>query len=315
MTDNHQKYFKYKKKYLIFKHLVENENGIIIINGGGEDDRLLTDKQLDDIYGDIYKFYELYQKHPSNIISVVNYIYAKFGPFKNKINAKEILSKKISDAEFYKMLRKNYTTDIDEINEFRKKTYRTKQISQKTEAINKTIHNNLPGFKCTKILDIGTEDINYILELEQVMKCSANGLNITSGYSHYVTYDEAVKSGKIILYDGINIPFKADEFSLTTIISVLHHVKNVGNFLKEVCRVTRNIYIRDNDMSNKTSKYIVDIQHELYEGVLYPGDRSPLYVTTNNQIVNLLKENDFRIIYNSVEKYFTRPYTILASKN
>ena len=309
MTD-HQQYLKYKKKYLALRYLIENELGLI----GGDSNSLLTFDQLNESYGNAYKFYELYQKHPSNIYSVMNYIYAKFGPFKYKINVKKILSRKISDAKFYELLRRAYTNDLAQIDEFRKKTYRTKQITQKIKSIDKVIKDHLNDFKCVKILDIGTEDVNYILELEQITKCTVTGLNIASGYSHYNTYEEAVKSGKIVLYDGVNIPFKDNEFSLVTIISVLHHVKDIDAFMKEICRVTQNIYIRDNDMSNITAKYIVDIQHELYEGVLYPGDRSPLFVTTNKQIVELLEKNNFRIVYNAVSEYFTRPYTIMASK-
>lgn len=311
------KHLKYKKKYIITKneptltYLNDNELGMII---GGTNNDLLTISELNKLYGNTYKFYELYQMQRSNIYSVMNYIYAKFGPFSHKINTNQILGRKISDADFYAQLRKYYTTNIDEINEFRRQTYRSKQINQKIKSIKQVINNNLMPFTCNKILDIGTEDVNYIVELENSLKCPVIGLNITSGYSHYVTYNEAVESGKIVLYDGINIPFDDNEFNLVTIISVLHHVIDIEHFMQEVCRVAKNIYIRDNDMSTITSRYIVDIQHELYEGVLYPGLRSPLYNTTNDQIIKYLTNNNFKIVYNLVETYFTRPYTILASK-
>lgn len=310
MINYYDKYLKYKKKYINLKNFIENETS----SGGTNDLKLLSMEQLDDLYSNKYKFYQLYQKHPLNIKSLMNYIYANFGPFVAETNMQDILLNKIPDSKIYQLLRKNYTRDMNEINEFRKKRYQTKQIVQKIKSINETIQANLKPFKCEKILDIGTEDIAYLLELEKMIHCNTTGLNISSGYSHYVTYDEAVKSGKIVLYDGINIPFKNNEFDLTIIISVVHHVKDIDYFIKEVCRVSKNVYIRDNDMSNIVSKNVVDIQHELYEGVLYPGERSPLYYVTNEQISQLFRKNNFKIVYNSVKKFFSRPYTILASK-
>lgn len=307
IIDYYNKYSKYKKKFLSLKCL----------SGGGdrsENVPLWSLDRLYDTYDNEYRFYDLYHKHPQTFKILMSYIYSKFGPFKKKIDADSLLSTKRSDADFYEELRKYYTNNVNEINNFRRKLYRTKQIDVKVNTIYDILKNNLKVFKCHKILDIGTEDIKYLDDLERVTGCTTIGLNIKSGYSHYNTYNEAVKSGKVVLYDGVDIPFKDNEFSLVTVITVLHHVKNIDYLVKEICRVGQNIYIRDNDMANDVTKNIVDIQHELYEGVLNPSERSPIYTTTNEQIIRLLKANGYQINYNKISKQFSKSYIVFASK-
>ena len=317
--DYHAKYLIYKKKYLMLKQSQLTGSGeisepITAVESTGNLDALMTPRELFDAYDNHYKFYDLRRKNARNINILMDYIYSKFGPFKQKIDANRVLSNKISDAEFYQILRKDYTNDLDKIIKFQKNLYKTKHVVQKTKSIMNVVNSNLKSFQCQKILDIGTEDVDFLLELEKNSGCNVTGLNIRSGYSHYNTYEEAIKSKKIVLYDGYTIPFNDNEFSLITVIAVLHHVENIEKFIKEICRVGEMVYIKDNDMTNISSRYNVDIQHELYEGVLYPSKLSPLYITTNNQIVDLLEKNNFEIIYNKVNNYFTRPYTILASK-
>lgn len=309
-TDNYyyKKYRKYKQKYIDYQNSQEQMARI-------DPGRLLTFDELTEIFGGKYRFYEMYQKKRSNVNILMSYIYANFGIFKYRINVHSILKNKISDAVFYKLLRKSYSTDLDEITKFQENVYKSKKISNKVNNIEYVVKKGLNKFSCEKILDIGTEDADYLVELQEKLGCNAYGLNIDKGFSHYSTYNEAVESNAIILYDGVNIPFAKNEISLTTIIYVLHHVEHLEKFIENVCRISKVIYIKDNDIIDDFTRYVIEIQHELYEGVLVPTESSPLHIITNKQIVQLLENNNFTIAYNKVSTNFTRTYALLAHKN
>lgn len=299
------KYLKYKQKYLTYKNKINN------IRGG--DKKIMTKQEINNLYGHKYRFYDLYQQSPQNINNLMNYFYSNFH-FNYKINLKQLLSNKISDAEIYLKLRRNYTNDSQKIIQYQNNLYRTKHISNKIKNIQKIITKHLPPFSCHKILDVGTEDVEYLIRIEKMMNCNAYGLNIKTGYSHYASYDEAIHSNKIILYDGIHFPFQENEFDLVTIIAVLHHIKDLDLFIKGICYITKNIYIKDNDMNDLMTQYNVEIQHEVYEGILYPNKPSPLYTTTNETVIKTLQKYGFKIIYNSINTFFTKSYVILATK-
>ena len=322
MTDFQKKYLKYKTKY------INNKKSIIKNDSIGGDtsnisdmsdevatpEPIMTSYELYNSYGHNYKFYDLYQKNPRNIDILSRWIYARFGPFKNKPNIKKLLTKKISDGKIYQILSSNYTKSEDEVYKFQQNLYKTNHIVKKTESIFNVVRETIGHLNIKKTLDIGTEDADFLSAIEKLIGCDSMGLNIRSGYSHYNTYNEAVKNKKIVLYDGVNIPFSDNEFDLVTIIAVIHHVENIDKFMKEACRVSKNIYIKDNDMTTSVAKNNVDIQHELYEGVLHPGRLSPLFVTTNGDVIKLLEQNNFEIKYNKINENFTKPYVVLASK-
>ena len=277
---------------------------------------LMDQNELNNLYGKKYKWYNLNKWNAKNIDDIMNYIHSNFGPFKYKLDAKSILNKFMNDAEFYQLLQKSYTDDIETINLFQYNIYREKQIPGKLKNIKKVLRKALPHFSCEigTVLDIGTEDAYFLEALQQTLGCESIGLNIESGYSHYIAYDEAVKSGRIVLYDGKKMPFLEDQFGLVLIQAVLHHVQDLETLLAEACRISRNIYIKDNDMSTKTSQMLVDIQHEMYEGVLVATMPSPLYHYRSEQVISILKKYGFEIKYYEVNRQFTRGYNIVASK-
>lgn len=274
---------------------------------------LMSTPEIKKLYGDKYRFYFLYQQSPQNINNLMNYFYSNFH-FNYKINLKHMLSDQISDADVYLKLRQNYTNADQEIIQYQNNLYQSKHITNKIKTIQKIITKYLPLFTCHKLLDIGTEDVEYLNRIEKIMNCGAYGLNIRTGYSHYVSYEKSIRSGKIILYDGIHFPFRENEFDLVTIIAVLHHIQDLDSFIKNICLISKNIYIKDNDMADLITQYNVEIQHEVYEGILYPGKPSPLYTTTNESVVQILQKYGFTIIYNNINTFFTRSYVILASK-
>lgn len=327
---NNKYYYKYMKYKLKLLRLINKEtsqkslelidNKLHLMIGGNEDKKLFSINNLDDLFDDKYRFYKIYRQDPKKINVIMNYIFSNFKSFNNlqkikKHNFHKMFAEKISDADIYRFLRNQYSTNVESIIKSEDNLYVNHHIISKVKYIKQNIDLYVPNFNCKKILDIGTENIGFLNQLEKIMKCPTFGINIDTGFSHYSGYTEGIKSGKIILYDGVNFPFDDNEFSLVTILAVLHHVEKFNQFLDGVCRITQNIYIKDNDISDTLTGYQVEIQHELYEGVLFPGEKTPLYHITLKGITDRLIKNNFKIVHQSVYPGFTRGCTIIASKN
>jgi SAM-dependent methyltransferase len=272
-------------------------------------ENLMTFYEIEKYYGNLYRFYYIYTTNKNELHSFVRYIQKNFA-LKGHFNLNKIFSKKISDAKFYKILRKHYPKSVSQMELFQRKIYEIK-IPRKVDAIYKNTFSLLKD--CKAILDIGTESDFFITALQDKMNCNVIGINIESGFSHYVSYEEAIKSGKIFTYDGIHFPFSDKQFDLSILTSVIHHVNYpLDEFMEQVCRISKNIYIKEDDIINTESKYIQEIIHELYDGILMPNKPHPIYPITNQQLVEILEKNNFKIIFNKINDYFTRPFVLVA---
>ena len=121
------------------------------------------------------------------------------------------------------------------------------------------------------ILDVGTEDSDYLKAVQREYKCNVQGLNIRADFEHYGT-----NSTGITIYDGFNIPFPDKSFDMITIYKVLHHVDSsiLDKFIANICRVaSKYILIKELNVgpSSKQRQYQLEciIQHEVFEGILH----------------------------------------------
>lgn len=273
---------------------------------------MLTTKELIKHYSKKNRIKYLNSK---NIDFLLKFIYSNFGNFSEEINVFDVKNCD-NDSEFYMLLRKYYIPKTNkQILEYQDKIYETnldKKVSL-VKNISRTITN-----KKIKILDVGTEN-SAILDLYEnsIPKCSAYGLNIEDGFNHYnpKLFSEDIQSGKILIYDGYNFPFDDNEFDLVTIFSVIHHVENLELFIRNLSKITRYVYIKDNDMYDDTTMSLVEIQHDLYEGVLCPQNFSELYKTTKKNLINLMTKYNFSIFDHKYKFGYTNPYNILFMKN
>jgi len=320
---NFHKYKKYKKKYLDLKntlHLDNQKAGSEDSTESSEDstesseNSLLNVKDIIKLFNNKFRFVEIYKQNQLDKLFYYSQINFKFKKGISYDDFKKLAENNKPDVDFYLYLRKYYDTDHHQIINYQVDFYKNKQVVKKVLSIK----NILEKFNITnlnKVLDVGTEDINYLNVLGKNLHARTQGLNIDSGYEHYKgQFNKAVATKRIILYDGINFPFRDNEFGLVTLIAVVHHVEKLELFFKNLCKITKLIYIKDNDISNKITEYCVEIQHEMYEGVLYPNNRSPLYYHTNEQVTKILKMNGFKILYNYIYPEFTKSYTLLAIK-
>ena len=278
---------------------------------------LWTTDQITEAYNTKYKFYNLADDNIAFKIAF-NYIIKNFKVQMKYNEFIDFVNRRKSDAEVYNFLRQRYTSDTNKAVEDHDEIYKSKHIVNKV----KTLYDSVSKYgPFNRILDIGTEDHIFLDKVGEKFNIKMDednyvkGLNIIDGYPHYSLYEEAVKSGKVILYDGINIPFTSAIFDMVILISVLHHVENIEEFLTKVCKITKSIYIKDNDMSTTQALCNRDIQHELYEGILCPSvSRSSLTKITNGQILGILRKNGFNVLVNDVSIEFTRPMVIFAQK-
>lgn len=101
--------------------------------------------------------------------------------------------------------------------------------------------------KKDKILDIGAGSciISEILRKE--------GYDITPIDVNNLSFAESVEP---IIYDGNKIPFKADEFNVSLILTVLHHTPFPEKILEEAKRVSGSIIVIEDIYTNIFNKYI-----------------------------------------------------------
>lgn len=309
----------YSKKLSFF--LYDNKNKEENKKENKKESKILTDNEINNKFKNRYYFYNFYKLKNINFFNILIYIEANF---KVKIDRNKLIdkikNKKLDDAKIYHELRKH--TNLDDIVKIEKDLYLIKHINNKIKKIINTIiksNNNLYReinnniFK--RILDIGTEREEFLNKLEDIFKCKALGLNIDEGYEHY----EKIKDkSRIIIYDGLNFPFFDNEFDLVTIFAVLHHIPedNIKIFIKNLSKITKRIFISDNNISDENIKKFIEIQHEVYEGVLYPNKRSFINLNFNlNILINELNNNNFEIkIIDSIKDHMFGSFNLYAIK-
>jgi 2-polyprenyl-3-methyl-5-hydroxy-6-metoxy-1,4-benzoquinol methylase len=274
--------------------------------------KLYSDNEIKDKFSKRYILYNFYKnKNKNNIyIYIISYIVYNFKIVQDLIS-KIVFNNVFSDAEFYLEIRKYYNKNEKQIIKHHTNLYKNEILLGKINSIKKILSRQTITVK--NVLDIGTEDTHFLDLISKELNCNAVGINIDTGYEHY--FENSYKNNKIILYNGIDFPFNENQFDLVTIMAVIHHIKNLKLFIKNLCKITKLIYIKDQNHHNKDIFNTVKIQHELWEGILYPNVDSPLYKVTKKYVIKLLKENNFTIIYDRSSELIGNPYIILASKN
>ena len=235
-------------------------------------------------------FFENFRKNKKLFDDFMNYI-CDSGSFDFKENIKPkilaLVKKNRSDQEIYKLMKKNFIP----------REIRTNDPKFKINLLYKMLEKYQGTDIPQTILDIGTEEIRFLTTLEKTFKGSkAYGLNINEGFSHYhknfsgnltpltpleeknskENTDNKTSEG-IFEYDGINIPFEENMFDLITIYNVLHHVKpsDLQELIKNIIRVSKKyIFIKEVDLHFRYEKDYFNIQHDLYEGILYEDKKS-----------------------------------------
>lgn len=206
-----------------------------------------------------------------------------------------------SDLFIYRYVKKNISIDFSSnenyLNNLKKKAHSIYMAFAENESIsgNNNIFGNENITSKDNILDIGTEDINYLKYLEKEFGCDAYGINISDN----INYTGNTKNyAKFKVYDKV-IPFKDKYFKLISILSVIHHLNDeiFSFFVAEACRVCSGyIYVKDVDLTTPTTIDLFVAQHDIFEGCIIGS--KPYYRnnnTTADKIIKEFKKNKFKL--------------------
>lgn len=237
-----------------------------------------SNKQLRTLWKNPY-----YKKHLKKVLKNI----ARF----NDNIYEEIFTNK-SDIEIYAIFHQKFkeNKNLDELKINKKKMINN--MSHDRVNLLKRIFN----LNNKKILDIGTEDCVYIDLLNKTSE--AYGLNIPMDVSDIEGYFGSRDC--IIIYDGINIPFKENMFDIVTITMVIHHMTNQGATLKNVHRVMKKggfLLIKEHDVVSKETNAFVDFIHFFYELSANIEFRTDYY---NNYIGNYLSKKKLDRLMNKI---------------
>lgn len=269
-------------------------------------------------YNKEYKFHESNLENRKQTEIFIKYIIKRFNLVRgyNRREYTKIFStilKKINegrpDLEIYKYIKSKY----DPIQE--KKTIEAKEYNGVTKyKIDKILENT---GRVENVLDIGTEDKNFLDELQRVSD-NVSGINISDGFCHYTFC--SVDDKRFQYYDGKNIPFPDNSHELITMFSVIHHMKyeDLIELVKELKRVSKKyIFIKDVDLNNKYKRNLFDIQHNLYEDVLMDEGNSyrNLFVTFD-KTVDIFRNFGFELIkYEKVDNFNASYYALFQKQD
>ena len=186
------------------------------------------------------------------------------------------IKKANTDAEIYKIIGHREYND----------KYEKFALSKKIGLLKKFAI-ELP-FKVEKILDIGTEHIYILDALQQEFNAEVWGINIDVGFDHYRELDKK----RIIIYDGTNIPFDF-KFDLINMTAVMHHIPmdNLKALIKNICKSTKSIFIKDNDLTNDDVINLFIAQHVFFQGGVFNKDQTLGFL--NKEITFDLLEKEF----------------------
>lgn len=260
-----------------------------------------------------YMFYNAYKQNKVNTDIFIKYMISrfnlsgsfnrkKFNNIQNKIT--NMIKKRMSDKDIYK-----YLIHLKPDEESEEKNYK-KTTDTKV--------NKLEYFvgKVDSILDMGTEDIKFLDSLQKIAN-KVRGINIGEGFCHYHFCDKQ-GDDRFQLYDGKNIPYPDESFDLLTLYSVIHHIEDDDFYtlLKDIYRVTKKyVFIKDVNLDKDFKRDLYDIQHILYEDVLYTqGESYRNETVTFNKTKKAFERNGFKLIKSEFLYNFNGTYYALFEK-
>ena len=98
-----------------------------------------------------------------------------------------------------------------------------------------------------KITDIGSGTCNVCEILRE------NGHDTTALDIENLSFVDGVEP---VVYDGSRIPFENEEFDVSIIITVLHHVPDPESLLNEAARVSKRVIITEDTYKGRLHKYL-----------------------------------------------------------
>lgn len=154
------------------------------------------------------------------------------------------------------------------------------------------------------ILDIGSGNCALNLQIKN-SGYEITGLDILN--------KSAFKEIKPVIYDGSKLPFDDNSFEIVQIITVLHHIKNPEEIIKEAKRVGRKVIIMEDIYESTFQKYITFIADSInnWEFIGHPHTNM-----TDEEWKNIFIKNHLNIIKSEYYDFlfFFKQVTYLLTK-
>lgn len=162
-----------------------------------------------------------------------------------------------NDDDIFKTLKKSYTeTKIEDTTHFR-----DKKVS---ETISRYIYENTKKDKFNKYLDIGcssgntTHYMGEYLDIQDIYGIDVIDTKYVNKNIKYINVSDQEKT---------RIPYSNNYFDLITCNMVLHHIKDIDEYIEEIYRVLKPkgiLYIKEHDCWDSIDVMLVDLEHRLY---------------------------------------------------
>lgn len=145
-------------------------------------------------------------------------------------------------------------------------------------------------------LDIGCFDGSITSTISKYLRTTNKdlktcGIDITQ---HYLGDDFEYK-----IYNGKRIPYDDNTFDVITIFMVLHHIRNLKQYLTEVFRVLNKggvLIIREHDVTDNDLKDIINIQHHFYSIVLEEDDLDVCTYISKDKLRSVMEKVGFSYV-------------------
>lgn len=218
----------------------------------------------------------------------------------------KLLSKKtITDTAVYNVL-SNFTRQSGGENKCDRNTIRAELFYY---IISKHLIEQNKSFLINNYLDIGCGDCKLTKILGKKFGLNLKnifGLDIKEWFDYKSNRNANIQL--TLINEGEKLPYKDEEFSITSAFMVLHHTKNLDQTLKEINRITKKngyFIIREHDCLTKADYMLTDIEHAIYERVYKknPEDHKKFMETYYAKYYDklewevILKEYGFEYIY------------------
>lgn len=171
-----------------------------------------------------------------------------------------------------------------------------------------------------KILDIGSGSGEKTILIRKFLKFDLKNtfcLEMESKKNNMKVEDACNFS----YYEGKKIPFEDNTFDVITIFLVIHYVKDLNKFIKEVKRVINKdgiIIIREHNIESKEDELNIKLLQFIYnlmDKVEYKDiDKTKFY--SSKQLIEKLEKNKFEFVKYSYTSGFTKArYIVMKNKN
>lgn len=259
-------------------------------------------------------------KYKSNVIKSFAMIFNN----NYKLTAKLLdyyLDKGYDDKQIFKLFHAYYWRKI------KVEPNKKKEAEYRAMAKTKMLKELLTGVKYDKkaYLDIGCEECILPLSFGEVLGIKdVNCVNIEDWESHYDLNKTNMEKCQFKYYDGTNLPYPSNSFSVISASMVLHHIKpeDRAKLLDSIYKVMteRGLFIiREHDSTGKEFDEYVDFVHRFYDAVLLKKshwlDSYGTYYQSEKDWHEELNKHGFKVIRGKVNnKKEDRPFMTIYVK-